>query len=269
MNDVLDIQVTPLSPACGAEISGVDLTRPLAAETVQAIRDAWNKHIVLVFRGQKISQDDQLRFASYFGNLGERKRAKTQLAKKIEGTKQTHKNVLLVTNIKEDGVPIGAFGEGEFWFHIDGGYTERPYRYTFLFALELPSSGGNTKFSNMYMAHDAVPPALKEQLKGRKAIHVHEYNRAKQADHSAGVDHLPHYSHPVFIRHPETGRKTLFIDRLMTVGIEDMDKAESEAILSQLYDIGERPEFIYEHVWKLGDFVMWDNRCTIHARTDF
>jgi taurine dioxygenase len=168
MQDVIDIQVTPLSPACGAEISGVDLTRPLSAETVRAIRDAWNKHIVLVFRGQKLSQDDQLRFASYFGHLGERKRAKTQLAKKIEGTQQTHKNVMLVTNIKEDGVPIGAFGEGEFWFHIDGGYTERPYRYTFLYAIELPSTGGNTMFSNMYMAYDAVPAALKEKLKGRK-----------------------------------------------------------------------------------------------------
>src|SRR6476660_9280176 len=88
MQDVLDIQVTPLSPACGAEISGVDLTRPLSPETVRAIRDAWNKHIVLVFRGQQVSEEDQLRFAEYFGNLGERKRAKTQLAKKIEGTQQ-------------------------------------------------------------------------------------------------------------------------------------------------------------------------------------
>jgi taurine dioxygenase len=269
MQDVIDIQVTPLSQACGAEISGVDLTRPLAKETVQAIRDAWNKYIVLVFRGQQVSQDDQLRFASYFGDLGARKRGKTQLAKKVEGTRQTHQNVLLVTNIKEDGVPIGAFGEGEFWFHIDGGYTERPYRYTFLYAMELPSAGGNTMFSNMYKAYDAVPAALKDKLKGRKALHVHEYNRAKQASHSGDLSQLPHHYHPVFITHPETGRKTLFVDRLMTVGIEGMDKAESDAIMEQLYDIGERRAFIYEHVWQLGDFLMWDNRCTVHARTDF
>src|SRR5262245_36066598 len=101
MQEVMDIQVTPLSSACGAEIRGVDLSRPLAQDTVQAIRDAWNKYIVLVFRGQEVSQEDQLRFASYFGDLGERKRGKTQLAKKVEGTQQTHKNVLLVTNIKE------------------------------------------------------------------------------------------------------------------------------------------------------------------------
>jgi taurine dioxygenase len=269
MQDVIDIQVTPLSPACGAEISGVDLTRPLSAETVRAIRDAWNKYIVLVFRGQNVSQDDQLRFASYFGELGDRKRAKTHLAKRIEGTQQTHQKVLLVTNIKVDGVPIGAFGEGEFWFHIDSGYAPRPYRYTFLYALELPSTGGNTMFSNMYKAYEAVPAALKEKLKGRKALHIHEYNRAKQASHAGDISEIPHHHHPVFITHPETGRKTLFVDRLMTVGIEGMDAAESDAIMTQLYDIGERREFIYEHVWRLGDFLMWDNRCTIHARTDF
>jgi taurine dioxygenase len=269
MHDVIGIQVTPLSPACGAEISGVDLTRPLSAETVRAIRDAWNKYIVLVFRGQKISQDDQLRFASYFGHLGERKRAKTQLAKKIEGTQQTHKNVLLVTNIKEDGVPIGAFGEGEFWFHIDGGYTERPYRYTFLYAIELPSTGGNTMFSNMYKAYDAVPAALKQRLEGKKALHIHEYKRAEKADLSGDISNIPHHYHPVFITHPDTGRKTLFVDRLMTSRIEGVGAQESDAILEQLYEIGERRDFIYEHVWKLGDFLMWDNRCTIHARTDF
>src|SRR5688572_27937167 len=173
MQDVIDIQVTPLSPACGAEIGGVDLTRPLSTETVRAIRDAWNRHIVLVFRGQKISQDDQLRFASYFGHLGERKRAKTQLAKKIEGTQQTHKNVLLVTNLQQDGVPIGAFGEGEFWFHIDGGHTERPYRCTFLDAIELPSTGGHTMFANIYKSDDSAPRALNAKRKGRKAIHIH------------------------------------------------------------------------------------------------
>ena len=124
-------------------------------------------------------------------------------------------------------------------------------------------------FSNMYKAYDAVPAVLKQKLAGRKAVHIHEYNRAKQASHSGDISHLPHYRHPVFIRHPETGRKTLFVDRLMTVGIDGMDKAESDAIMTQLYDIGERREFIYEHEWKLGDFLMWDNRCTIHARTDF
>jgi taurine dioxygenase len=269
MSDVIDIQVTPLSPACGAEIGGVDLARPLSAAEVRAIKDAWAKHLVLVFRGQQVSQDDQLRFASYFGELGDRKKAPDTLRSRAEGVQQDHQKILLVSNIKVDGKPIGAFGEGEFWFHIDSGYTARPYKYTFLYAVELPSTGGNTMFSNMYKAYEAVPPELKEKLRGRKALHIHEYNRAKQANDSGDISGIPHYAHPVFITHPDTGRKTLFVDRLMTTRIEGMPKEESDAILDQLYEIGERREFIFEHVWKLGDFLMWDNRCTIHARTDF
>jgi taurine dioxygenase len=174
-----------------------------------------------------------------------------------------------VTNIKVDGQPIGAFGDGEFWFHIDSGYSARPYKYTFLYALELPSRGGNTMFSNMYKAYEAVPATLKKELKGKKALHIHEYNRAKQANASGDISNIPHYSHPVFVTHPDTGRKTMFVDRLMTTRIEGISRDESDAILAQLYEIGERREFIFEHEWKLGDFLMWDNRCTIHARTDF
>jgi len=274
MQDVIDIEVMPLSPACGAEIKGLDLRKPLSREQVQTIQDAWNKHLVLVFRGQNLSQDDQLRFASYFGDLGIRKKAPEALRSRNEGTVQEANKdankVLLVSNIKDaDGKPIGAFGEGEFWFHIDSGYTPRPYKYTFLFALELPSTGGNTMFSNMYKAYDAVPAALKQKLHGKKALHIHEYNRSKQAGSSGDISGIPHHFHPLFITHPETGRKTLFVDRLMTTRIEGMSAAESDAILEQLYEIGERREFIFEHVWKLGDFLMWDNRCTIHARTDF
>jgi taurine dioxygenase len=264
-----DLWVKPLSPACGAELGGIDLTKPLAADEVRAIRDAWNEYLVLVFRGQKLSQDEQLRFASYFGDLGSRKKAPEPLRARAEGVQQDHEKVLLVTNIKVDGKPIGAFGDGEFWFHIDSGYAERPYKYTFLYALELPSRGGNTRFANMYKAYEAVPPELKEKLNGKRALHIHEYNRAKQANASGDISGIPHYSHPVFVTHPDTGRKTLFVDRLMTTRVEGVSQDDSDAILDRLYEIGERSEHIYEHVWRLGDFVMWDNRCTIHARTDF
>ena len=275
MQDAIDIeaaakiQVTPLSPACGAEIRGVDLSKPLSAHEVEAIQDAWGKHLVLVFRGQQVLQDDQLRFASYFGDLGSRKKAPEVLRARAEGIQQDNEKVLLVTNIKVDGQPIGAFGDGEFWFHIDSGYSARPYKYTFLYALELPSRGGNTMFSNMYKAYEAVPAALKEKLKGKTALHIHEYNRAKQANSSGDISGIPHHAHPIFITHPDTGRKTLFVDRLMTTRIEGVSQKESDEILDQLYEIGERREFIFEHVWQLGDFLMWDNRCTIHARTDF
>ena len=111
MQDTIDIQVTPLSPACGAEIGGIDLSKPLSAHEVRAIREAWNKHLVLVFRGHQVSQDDQLRFASYFGDLGTRKKAPEALRARAEGVQQDHEKVLLVTNIKVDGQPIGARAE--------------------------------------------------------------------------------------------------------------------------------------------------------------
>src|SRR3984893_19081931 len=117
MQDVIDIEVMPLSAACGAEIKGIDLTRPLSDAEVRAIKDAWARHLVLVFRGQKLSQDDQLRFASYFGTLGDRKKAPDQLRSRAEGTQQDSPKILLVSNIQTDGEPIGAFCEGHFSFH--------------------------------------------------------------------------------------------------------------------------------------------------------
>src|SRR5580698_4572906 len=239
------IKVTPLSPACGAEISGVDLSKPLSEHEVNAIKDAWGKHLVLVFRGQEVSQDDQLRFASYFGDLGSRKKAPEPLRTRAEGIQQDNEKVLLVTNIKIDGKPIGAFGDGEFWFHIDSGYSARPYKYTFLYALELPSRGGNTMFSNMYKAYDAVPAALKEKLTGKKALHIHEYNRAKQASSSGDISGIPHHFNPLFVTNQDTGRKTTFVERLMTTRIEGLSQQDSDTILDQLYEIGERREFIF------------------------
>src|SRR5438105_5298819 len=207
------IEVRPLSRACGAEILAVDLRQPLSECAVQAIRAAWAKYLVLVFRNQQLSQDDQLRFAAYFGELGSRRKAPEPIRSRAEGVRQDHEKVLLVSNIMVDGKPIGAFGEGEFWFHIDSGYTPRPYRYTFLYALELPSTGGNTLFGNMYLAYESLPARAKESLCGKKALHIHEYNRAQQADTSGDLTGRPHAYHPVFITHPDTGCKTLFVDR--------------------------------------------------------
>ena len=269
MFDVRDIEVVPLGRACGAEIRGVDLTKELSDDVVAHIQKAWNEHLVLVFRGQTLSQEDQLRFAGRFGPLGERKKAPEPLRDRAEGVLQLDPRVLLVSNIKLDGVPIGAFGDGDMWFHIDSGYSERPYKYTFLYAVELPSTGGNTMFSNMYKAYDSLSPELKQKLAGRKALHIHEYKRSEKVDLNTDISKVPHWFHPVCIRHPYTHEKVLFVDRLMTARIEGLSTEESDAILSHLYDVGESREFIYEHEWQLGDFVMWDNLATIHARTDF
>ena len=263
------MRAVPLEGGCGAMIEGVDLTRDITQAEFDFVQQAWNEHLVLVFRGQSIDEDAQLRFAERFGPLGDRKVAPGALRERAEGVKQVNPKILLVSNIKEDGKPIGAFGDGEMWFHIDSGYSAKPYRYTFIYGVTLPSTGGNTLFSNMYKAAEAVPAKLRERLKGRRALHIHEYKRAERVDLSADFSGAPHFWHPVFIRHPLTGRESLFVDRLMTQAIEGLEPAESEDVLAQLYEIGERKDFIYEHVWRLGDFVMWDNLATIHARTWF
>lgn len=269
MQTVMDVEVRPLSKACGAEILGVDLREELPKHVVERIKKAWLDHLVIVFRDQDITQEEQLRFAAHFGELGQRKKAPDALAERTEGTKQIDRRILLVSNIKENGKSIGAFGDGDMWFHIDSGYAEKPYNYTFLFGLELPKEGGNTLFSNMYAAYDALSPELKQKLAGRKALHIHEYLRHDRVALKEDLTGTPHWFHPVLATHPETKRKSLFVDRLMTRRIEGLPLEESEAILEHLYELGERREFIYEHVWRKGDVVAWDNRCTIHARTWF
>src|SRR5260370_11343644 len=139
MQGVVGIEVTDVSTASGAEVKGIDLTTPLPAAAIATIKEAWNRHLVLVFRGQTLAQHDQLRFAAYFGEIGDRKNAPEELRSRAEGIKQDNEKVLLVSNIKVDGKAIGAFGEGEFWFHIDGGYTPPPYPYTFLHPIHQPS----------------------------------------------------------------------------------------------------------------------------------
>lgn len=270
MDKPVGFEIRKLSPACGAEIIGLDLHENLPEQTIADLREAWSEHVVLVFRDLELTEEEQLRFAGRFGQLGERKQPPEALRARTEGVLQTDQRVMLVSNMKVNGEPVGSFGDGDMWYHIDSGYSERPYNYTFLYGVELPSKGGNTLFSNMYAAYDALPEEMKQRLKGRKALHIHQYERRKRVELTEeAISNSPHWFHPVFITHPESRRKSLFVDRLMTQRIEGVSHEESEEILEFLYEHGEKRDFVYEHEWRLGDFVMWDNRCAIHARTWF
>ncbi len=269
------LRITPLDAPLGAELSGIDLRDPLSPGQVADILEAWRRHLVLVFRGQDLGTEEQRRFAANFGTLYERRRGGTNFAKEKYGLYagdpliREDPNLMLVSNVRVDGKPIGAVADGDMWFHIDSGYAERPYRYTILHALKLPSSGGDTLFANMYKAYETLPEELKERIRGRKALHIHEYKRTAKVDLSRDFSASPHHLHPVVATHPETGRKSLFVDRLMTARIEGMDPEESARVLEALFDHAERPEMVYAHKWRLGDVVMWDNRCVTHGRTDF
>ncbi len=261
--------VIPSGAACGAEIRGVDPSQDLPQPVIDAITEAWRKHLVIYFRGFDLTLDQQLRFAGRFGDLGLRKQAPDGLRERTEGILQTNEYTLLVSNMKVDGKPVGAFGEGDMWFHIDSGYSEKPYKYTFLYAIEIPSKGGNTLFANQYMAYDDLSADMKAKIEGSKALHIHEYKRSERVDLAQDISKVPHWFHPVAVRHPETGKRALFVDRLMTQRIEGLSAEESESVLKQLWDHAENPKYVYEHVWQLKDFVMWDNRCLTHGRTWF
>ena len=138
-----------------------------------------------------------------------------------------------------------------------------------LYAIEVPSVGGNTLFANGYRAYETLPPDVKRRIEGRKALNVYDYDAAATKRGSQVRPGVPSYAHPLARTHPATARRALYVNRLMTVRIEGISPHESEELLEFLFNHQERREFVYEHVWRPGDLLMWDNRCTLHARTDF
>lgn len=264
-NQRMDLDVVPLSPHIGAEIRGIDLrTRP-DAETIAAIYQAWLDHLVLVFPDQKLSQEDFLRVTEYFGDVGQVHRPPKYFP---PGFSRILPNILMISNIRENGEPIGVLPDGEMMFHHDMIHAEVPSKATILYSLEIPGSGGDTLFASGYAAYDTLDPQLRARLEGKQAKHHYNYGSQARGD-DKGTDAFAEMAHPVFRTHEETKRKAVYVNRLMTVELVDTPKAESDELLGQLFDHAEKPEFIYAHKWRVGDLLLWDNRCSTHARTDF
>jgi alpha-ketoglutarate-dependent taurine dioxygenase len=261
--------VKPLSPALGAEIAGIDLRQDLSAETFAEIRDIWHKNLVILFHDQSLSEDDQIRFAQRFGELQKRTRPPETINE--AGHTKYPQLTMLVSNIRENGKLIGSLPDGEMHFHSDQCYLEKPATGTFLYAIEVPSEGGDTLFLNMYKAYDTLPPELKARVDGRKALNAYLYDSTTRAVNGSKVDFTahPHFVQPIVRTHPDTKRKALYINRLMTFTVDGMDDEEGGALLNKLFDHIEQDQFIYAHRWRVGDLVLWDNRCTLHARSDF
>ncbi len=265
----MPLEIKPLSPALGAEIAGVDLRQDLAAETVAAIIDAWHEHLVLLFRNQELAEDDQIRFARHFGAL--QKRTRPPEAINEYGHTKYPELTMLVSNIRDNGKPIGSLPDGEMHFHSDQCYLEKPAAGTFLYAIEVPSAGGDTLFLNMYKAYETLPAEVKARIDGRKALNAYLYDSTTRAVNGAKVDFTahPHHVQPIVRTHPATKRKALYVNRLMTFTVEGLDDDDGTALLNALFDHMEQDKFIYAHRWRVGDLLLWDNRCTLHARTDF
>ena len=264
---VESFEVRRLSDALGAEIAGLDVTRPVDADTATALRAAWREHIVLLFRAPGLSQEQQLRFAQAFGEIGRRPRPKGE---RPEDAATVDDAMMLISNIRVDGKPIGSLPDGEMYFHHDTIFKEVPNLGTMLYAIEVPDRGGNTRFANHYLAWDALPERIRERVGGRTAHHVYDYVvYASREGKGARADTVDGCTHPVSIVHPATGRRALYVDRLMTMRIDGLPEDESDAVLDEMFDIAEREDFVYEHVWTPGDLLLWDNLCSSHARTDF
>jgi taurine dioxygenase len=250
-----------LAPTIGAEVLGLDLRQPIDPATAQALRQAWYEHAVLLVRGQELTEDQQARYGEVFGPL-----ALAHATRRLPGR---HQSVMLISNIRENGKPIGALPDGEMFFHSDLCYTEHPVVGTMLYSIEVPSAGGNTMFADQYAAYATLPEAVKARVDKLRATNRYDIGYDVTIRRGRTSPDAPHWTHPMVRIHPKTGRRALYVNRLMTHDVESMSEAEAEALLAPLYDHQEQRCFVYEHVWRPGDVVLWDNRCTLHARTDF
>lgn len=256
----MDIEILPLTDTLGAEIRGIDLARPVAPEIALKLRDAWYQHVLLLFRNQEMSDEQLKRSTEWLGEAGE-------ITMPPERRGDADLSIALISNIlDENGKPIGALGDGEMWFHHDNSFTLAPDKATFLYAVELPSEGGHTLFGNCYRAYDELPEELRKEIVGRRVLQVYDYT-VREVPDTTNLGDVPHCWQPAVVKHPVSGRNALYVDRLMSAAIDGMGRGDGKALLEKLFPYVERTD--YEHVWQPGDYVIWDNRCSVHARTDF
>ncbi|WNC07901.1 TauD/TfdA dioxygenase family protein [Pseudomonas coleopterorum] len=256
-------EIRPLAGHVGAEIIGLDLRLPLNDQDFASIHRAHLDHHVVVFRDQRITPQQQIDFSRRFGVL------------QIHVLKQFllagHPEILIVSNIVENGQPVGLGDAGKYW-HSDLSYKELPSLGSMLHAQELPSEGGDTLFADMHRAWDTLPSALREAVEGRQAVHSYtaRYSEGKNAANwrptltAEQLAQVVTVTHPVVRTHPENGRKALFVSEGFTTHIVGLPEDESRDLLQQLYAHSVREDNVYRHQWQAHDMVFWDNRSLIH-----
>jgi taurine dioxygenase len=261
------ITVTPTGAALGAEVGGVDLRR-LSDVDFAAIHHAWLDHLVLLFRGQTLDDDDLIGFSRRFGKL-DFAPIQENGRRFVEG----HPEIYVVSNVIEKGEAIGSLGAGEAVWHTDMSYLDDPPKASMLYAIEIPPAGGNTGFTNMYQAYEELPEALKRRVAGRRVKHDGTYNSGGYVRQGVTPTDDPREApgtyHPIACTHPETGRKCLYLGRRRNAYIEGLELAESEALLDEVWRYATRDELTWYNTWHVGDVVLWDNRCTMHRRDPF
>jgi taurine dioxygenase len=262
------IAVEPLTEWIGADVDGADLSKPLTNKEFEAIHGAWLQHQVLRFRNQDLSDADLVRFGGLFGELDS----------------YTHPNpleedpypeIFIVSNITENGQPIGQLGNYAVKWHTDMSYIEIPPKMSTIYAIEAPSEGGETGFLNMYHAYESLDEELRRKVDGAHLNQDDGYaadgllRPGLDPELYADVTTAPGPIHPIVRTHPETQRKCLYLGKRQRAYIKDFDLDESNAVLDALWSHAIREEFAWFNIWQPGDFLMWDNRCTMHMRREF
>jgi taurine dioxygenase len=260
-------QMRPSGAGLGAIIEGADLRRINAADFEHIYR-AWLNHLVLLFRGQNLSADDLITFSRRLGDLDIAPVQETG-RRVVEGKPELY----IVSNVIENGQPIGSLGSGEAVWHTDMSYLPNPPKASLLYALEVPPVGGDTSFINMYSVYEALPPALKHRIEGLRIKHDGTYNSGgylrQGVTPSEDLRTTPDAYHPLVYTHPETGRRSLYLGRRRNAYIEDFALADSEVLLNELWSYTEDHAFTWRNTCCVGDLVLWDNRCTMHRRDAF
>jgi taurine dioxygenase len=260
-------EVIPTGAALGATVNGVDI-RDLSEATFARIMQAWHEHSVLLFRGQSLTDQDLIAFSRRLGDLDWAPVQETG-RRFVEGLPE----IYIVSNVKVNGEPIGSLGDGEAVWHTDMSYLDLPPKASMLYALEIPPTGGNTSFCTMYGIYEALPQQLKDRIAGLRIKHDGTYNSGGYVRQGVTPTDDPRQSpgavHPLVCTHPANGRRMLYLGRRRNAYLVGLELAESEALLNELWSIVDRREFSWEHVWRVGDLVLWDNRCTMHRRDAF
>lgn len=273
------VRVQPTGAALGADIEGVDLSRELSAETVNTIKRAWANHLVLRFRGQRLDDDQLMRFSAHFGELDwapviAAARVKVPGDDRyVESAEEGRRYISVISNIIESGKALGALGAYESIWHTDMSYNPEPPCASALYAIEVPPSGGDTGFSNMYRAYETMPDELRQQVEGRLCRHDSTYNSAGELRRGFGEvtdpRQAPGADHPIIRTHPVTGRKALFLGRRRNAYVQGLELDASERLLDALWAYATRPDLTWYQQWRVGDLVLWDNRCVMHRREEF
>ena len=261
------VKIIPTGAALGAEISGVDL-RSVSDGDFDRIHRAWVENLVLLFRGQTLSDNDLIAFSRRFGGLDWAPVQETG-RRFVEG----HPEIYVVSNVIENGEPIGSLGAGEAVWHTDMSYIVDPPKASMLYAIEVPPRGGDTGFVNMYAAYQLLSPELKRRIETLQLKHDGTYNSGGYVRQGVAAIDDPVNSvgavHPLVCTHPESGRRALYLGRRRNAYIVGLPLAESEALLDELWSYASRNELTWYNQWRVGDLVLWDNRCTMHRRDPF